>query len=159
MDLYKQEELTILVKEKKKYLYFLISFQVLAWLSFVLALVLSNYHNQVIFKIIFSILFTVLFVISALMLSKWWYFKKISHEYEILYKRTIKNTYRAIINEIKENVITLSDGSRVREVICLVKGENRRFLLSEIFEPDLPLNKEITLSIKFDYIVGYKDEN
>ncbi len=159
MDLYRQEELIELTKQKKKYLIFLISFQILAWLSFVLALVLSNYHNQVIYKIIFSILFTLLFIASALMLSKFWYFKKIAHEYEILYKRSVKNTYKAIINEIKDNVITLPDGSRVREVLCLVKDENRRFLLSEIFEPNLPLNKEIILIIKFDYIVGYKDAN
>lgn len=159
MDLYKQEELIELVKQRKKYLIFLIFSQFLAWLSFLLAMVLSNYHNQVIYKIIFSILFTVLFVISALMLSKWYYFKKIAHEYEILFKRSGEKTYKVVINKIKDNVITLPDGSRVREVNCLLKDEQRIFLLSEIFEPNLPLNKELFLRIKFDYIVGYKDEN
>lgn len=157
MDLYTEEGLIKLEKEKKTALIIFCVLQGVAWLSFILGLVLSNYHTQLVFKIVVSIVFTILFIFSAIFFSKWFYLKKLSHEYSILLNKDGLTTFRITINEIKEEVTTLPDGSRVREVICTLKEEKRRFLISEIFDDVLPIGKELSIHVKFDYIVGYKD--
>ena len=157
MDLYTKEGLASLEKEKKNVLIVFLILQGIAWLSFVLGLVLSNYHTQLVFKIVISIVFTVLFILSAVIFSKWYYLKKLVHEYGILFERSNEIKYHTVINEVKNDIITLPDGSRVREVICNIKDEKRRFVISEIFDDVLPTNKEITIAVKFDYVVGYND--
>ena len=158
MKLYDQKGLAEINKHKKLPLVLLIVFCALFAVVFVLSIVLSQYKTQTIFIVITSIilvLFTFAIIYFACRLK---FLSNLFNEYKTILE-TEKKSYKGLVVGYDDRLITLPDGSKVKQVLINVDKQDRIFYLSQIFEEDIELNKVISFDVAFDYIVGYQYED
>ena len=158
MKLYDQKGLAEINKHKKLPLVLLIVFCALFAVVFVLSIVLSQYKTQTIFIVITSIilvLFTFAIIYFACRLK---FLSNLSNEYKTILE-TEKKSYKGLVVGYDDRLITLPDGSKVKQVLINIDKQDRIFYLSQIFEDDIELNKVISFDVAFDYIVGYQYED
>ena len=158
MNLYDQKGLAEINRHKKLPLVLLIVFCALFAVVFVLSIVLSQYRTQTIFIVITSIIL-VLFTFAIIYFGcRLKFLNNLSNEYKAILE-TEKKSYKGLVVGYDDRLITLPDGSKVKQVLINIDKQDRIFYLSQIFEDDIELNKVISFDVAFDYIVGYQYED
>lgn len=158
MKLYDQKGLAEINRHKKLPLVLLIVFCALFAVVFVLSIVLSQYRTQTIFIVITSIIL-VLFTFAIIYFGcRLKFLNNLSNEYKAILE-TEKKSYKGLVVGYDDRLITLPDGSKVKQVLINIDKQDRIFYLSQIFEDDIELNKVISFDVAFDYIVGYQYED
>ena len=158
MRLYDEEGLKNIQKHKRLPIILLIVFSVPFVTIFVLGLLLSRYKTQRLFVVITSallIIFSLFIIYSSFRLK---FLSNLYKEYEAILKQE-KKKYKGYIVGYDDRIITLSDGSKVKQALINVDNKERIFYISLIFEEDLLIEKHISFEVAFDYITGYEYED
>ena len=157
MRLYDQEGLLNINKQKKLPIIFLSILGVVFVVIFVLAIVLSRYQTQIVFIMVTSVILLLIAFIIIYFACKLSFLTNLSKEYAAIMEAG-KKSYKGLVTGYDDRIITLADGSKVKQVLIKINNQERIFYLSFIFDFDIEINKEISFEVAFDYIVWWKYE-
>lgn len=158
MRLYDQDGLVNINKQKKLPIIFLSILSVVFVVVFVLSIVLSRYKTQTLFIVITSVVLLLITFAIIYFACKLSFLSNLSKEYATILDAK-KKSYKGLVTGYDDRIITLADGSKVKQVLISINNQERIFYLSFLFEEDIEINKEISFEVAFDYIVWWKYED
>lgn len=158
MRLYDQDGLLNINKQRKIPVIFLTILSAVFVTVFVLSIVLSRYKTQTIFIVVTSIVLLLITFGIIFFACKLSFLTNLSKEYAAILQAE-KKSYKGLVTGYDDRIITLADGSKVKQALIKINNQERIFYLSFIFEEDIEINKEISFETAFDYIVWWKYED
>ena len=158
MKLYNQKDLQLLLKKTKKSFIFFVVFLSLTIISIGAFVIFATYEKKALFEIIGSVCSLVLALLTIYYIDRTSYFKRLATEYINIFNEKGQEI-NAVVKEVNQRTITLSDKSVVYEITYIDRKKERILYLSSLFENDIKKDKQYRFISAFNYIKEYYEED
>ena len=157
-NLYTEEGLLTIDKQKKTCVFLLSLFVTFFVASLTVFLVVSKYQTRILWSIIAGVVDSIFVAFVIFFSCKFVYLKRIDNEYCTLLEIKGDNI-RCEILECSEFITTLPDKSRCYEVLTIKDEKETIYYLSEIFDREEVKPGKCVITVAYDYVKGIEYED